>query len=82
MCKEEEPLCRRKSDEQLIDIDALWCDLRLQHRKLKDIALKGVDHCKSMDELYDLAVRQDHYRRIRELEKHINGSLSPVVTRS
>lgn len=74
-----EQKCRRKADKQLIDIDALWADLRLQHRKLRDIAMKGVDTCKSMEELYDIAVRQDHYRRMADLEKHINGSLSTAI---
>jgi hypothetical protein len=80
MCEERRKESRRESDKKLVDVDALLIDLKIQQRKLGDIRRKGVDHCASVDELYDLAVRKDHYRRMASLENLINGSVSAAIT--
>lgn len=71
--------CRREEDKKLIDVDVLLADLKLAQRKLRDVRLHSVDVSKAMDELYAVAVHQDHYARMRDMENRINGSISAVV---
>ena len=73
------PKQRRKADKQLVGVDALLSDLRLAQRKLETHRRKSVDPITAMDELYEISVHEDHYRRMADLEKRLNGSLSPVI---
>ena len=63
---------RRKSDKQLIDAESILTLLKIDQRRQNQHRRDSVDVIQALDELYD-TVRQDHIRRMKVLEKHLNG---------